>query len=298
MNLKIFLRPALTIVFGFIGAFIARSGTPPEIFAVTGDYFLLVAFVAFAALGFILPDIVELAGKAGIAALAKQIAERVPTPKTSGINVPRFPFPKRGKKVSKNINPLVVDTSSLIDARIAEVIRIGFLFGTLIVIPSVISELQRLADSADGNKRIRGRRGLDCLRAIQREKQIKVVVLASEPSETTVDDKLVKLAKKLKGKLITVDFNLGKVAKVKSIEILNINELANAVKTAVLPNARLSIQITAIGKEKNQGVGYLADGTMVVVEEGAKLKGKKVEVNVHKVLQTAAGKMIFGRITS
>lgn len=295
MELKIFLRPALTVVFGFFGAFIARLVTPPEIFAITGDYFLIIAFIAFAALGFVLPDILELAGKAGITALAKQIAERIPNPAGAHISVPRITLRQKGKSLLKYPNPLIIDTSSLIDGRIAEVAGAGFLSGTVLVIPSVLAELHRLADSADDGKRTRGRRGLDILRSLKESKEVKVAILNSEPKEKTVDDKLVKLAQKIKGKLLTVDFNLNKVAQVKNVAVLNINELVNALKTPVLPNERLTVQIKAIGKEKGQGVGYLSDGTMVVVEGGAKLRGKKVNVNVHKVLQTAAGQMIFGK---
>lgn len=292
MNLKIFLRPALTIVFGFIGAIIARSGTPPQIFAITGDYFLIIAFITFALLGFILPDILELAGKAGIAALARQIANYLPSPSAPRLNVPRIPFRKRNKQYA---NPLIIDTSALIDGRLADIVKTGFISGTFLIIPSVIGELHELADSANENKRARGRRGLDCLSSIQKEKKVKVAVLNSQPKDKEVDDKLVKLAKQVRGKLVTVDYNLNKVARIKNVWTLNVNELANAVKTAVLPDEQLLVHITTVGKGKDQGVGYLEDGTMVVVEGGAGLKGKKVNVSVHRVLQTAAGKMIFAR---
>jgi len=288
MKLKFFLRPSLAIILGFIGVFIARSGTPPEIFLVTGRYFLVIAFLAFATLGFILPDILELAGKAGITALAHQIVKSLPKP-------------RRRKKInSKNLkysNPLIIDTSALIDGRFMDVVRTGFMYGTFLIIPSVIKELHRLADSADDLTRARGRRGLDNLESLKSNKGIKVEVLEAEPEEKTVDESIIKLAKKLRAKVVTVDFNLGKVAKVRDLIILNVNELANAVKTAVLPGERLKIQITAIGREKSQGVGYLEDGTMVVVEEGANLKGKNVEMLVQRVLQTAAGKMIFGKLS-
>ena len=294
MKLKIFLRPALTIVFGFFGAFIARSGTPPAIFAVTGEYFVFVAFIAFAILGFILPDIIELAGKAGIAVLAKQISEKLPTSPTSRLSVPKITL-RRNRKNATYDNPLILDTSALIDGRIAEAGKTGFLYGTFLVIPSVISELQRLADSADDGKRARGRHGLDTLTELQKHKKLKVVVLSSEPKDDKVDDRLISQAKKVGGKLVTVDFNLNKVGKVKGVEILNINELTNAVKTPVLPGEMLSIRVTSLGKEKGQGLGYLGDGTMVVVEGGSNLKGEKVKVKVHRVLQTAAGQMIFGK---
>ena len=289
MKLKIFLRPSLAIIFGFIGAFIARGGTPPEIFTITGRYFLVVAFLAFATLGFILPDILELAGKAGIAALAHQIVKSLPRPRRRK---------KTNLRGEKYINPLIIDTSVLIEGRLLDVVKTGFVFGTFLVIPSVVRELHRLADSPDELKRARGRRGLDNLKSLKGDKSVKVEVLSTEPKEKTVDEILLSTAKKLGAKMVTVDFNLGKVAKVADVAILNINELANAVKTAVLPGERLKIQIMAIGRGKNQGVGYLVDGTMVVVDEGARLKGKRVEVEVVRVLQTAAGKMVFARLSS
>lgn len=298
MKPKGFLRLALFIVFGFIGAFVARSGTPPDIFAITGGYFLLAAVIAFATLGFILPDVLELAGRAGIAALAKQIADHIPNPAGSPISVRNFAFRGRKKKNSGYVNPLVVDTSALIDGRLAEVAQTGFLFGTFLVIPSVIGELHKLSDSADDLKRAKGRRGLDILDGLKKNKKVKVEILGSEPKDPEVDDKLVSLARKLKGRILTVDYNLNKVSKIRDVDILNVNELANAVKTAVLPKDSLDIAVSAKGREKGQGVGYLQDGTMVVVENGADLMGKNVRVEVQRVLQTAAGKMIFARIAN
>ena len=297
MKLKIFLRPALSIVFGFFGAFIARSGTPPDIFAITGDHFVFVAFIAFAVLGFILPDIVELAGKAGIAVLAKQISERIQSASSSRLSVPRISLRRRQKNI-KYDNPMILDTSALIDGRLLDVVKTGFVFGTFLIIPSVVRELHQLADSADELKRAKGRRGLEVLSDLQAQKNIKVEVLANEPREKSVDDMLVRLSREIHAKVVTVDFNLNKVAKVKKVTVLNLNELANAVKTAVLPGQRLKIQINAIGKERNQGIGYLLDGTMVVVEEGARFKGREIEVSVLRVLQTAAGKMIFAKIAN
>lgn len=300
MKYKFLIRPALAVIFGFIGAYIARSGTPPEIFAVTGDYFLLVASGAFGVFGFLLPDVITFAWKTGIAELARQLARHLP-------QTPPFPFrgtryfgSQQSAKPAPFINPYVVDTSIFIDGRILDISRTGFLYATFLVLPSVIGELQALSDSADELKRARGRRGLDILRTLQRKfgkSGIRVVVLSNEP-DGKVDIKLVKEAKRLNACVLTVDYNLNKVASVNGVKVLNINELANALKTVVLPNERLSIQISTKGREKNQGVGYLSDGTMVVVEDGGKLVGKTWEVMVTKVLQTAAGRMIFAKIYS
>lgn len=292
MNFKFLFRPSIAIVFGFIGVFVARSSTPSQIFAVTGDYFLLVAFLTFATLGFLLPDIVELAGKAGITVLARQIADRIPNPR----NVSRIKFRRKIKAIKKAENLIVVDTSVLIDGRLLEIVRSGFINGKLLIIPSVLLELQRLADNADDMKRAKGRRGLDVLRSIQKLKTVKVEVLKQESEALQVDTKLVETAKKYSAKLMTVDFNLNKVSRVRGVEVLNVNELANALKTSVLPNERLRLLISAKGKEDRQGVGYLSDGTMVVVENGHIYKGKTVDIVVLKVIATNAGKMVFAKI--
>lgn len=287
---KQLIRLVLAIVLGFIGALIARNVAKDTIFSVGPKYLLLVVAAAFGTLGFILPDIAELAGKAGIAALARQIVGYLPTKPQSSFTLRRSP-----KNPVKYLNPLILDTSAIIDGRFLEVVRTGFVSGTLIVAPAVITELHKLADSADDQKRIRGRRGLDILSEIKKIKTVKVEILAKNPEAEGVDDMLVVLANNVKGRIVTVDYNLNKVAKVRGLSTLNVNELANAVKTVVLPNERLTIQITSTGKEKDQGVGYLSDGTMVVVEGGAKYKGLSVQVKVHRVLQTDAGKMIFGK---
>jgi uncharacterized protein YacL len=294
MKFKYLFRPSIAIVFGFIGVLVARSVTPPQIFAVTGEYFLLVAFLTFATFGFLLPDILELAGKAGLAVLARQIAERIPDPR----NVSKINFRRRAKVKKNSENLIVVDTSVLIDGRLLDVASSGFLSGKLLIIPSVLTELQRLADNGDDIKRGKGRRGLDVLRSMQKLKTVKVDVLKQEPEVAAVDIKLVETAKRYKAKLMTVDFNLNKVSKVRGIEVLNINELANALKTSVLPNEHLNILISAKGKEEKQGVGYLPDGTMVVVEDGLVYKGKVTDVVVKKVIATNAGKMIFARVNS
>jgi len=234
--------------------------------------------------------------KAAVAELARLIAERIPSPVTSRLNVTKISFSRRKEK--KYTNPLVIDTSALIDARIVEVVKTGFLTGTILVIPSVIDELHRLADSKDSGRRMRGRRGLDALNEIKKGKKAKLSVLNLEPKDDSVDAKLVALARKVSGRLITVDFNLNKVAKVKNVETLNVNELANSLKTPILPSDKLSIRVTDVGKGKDQGVGYLQDGTMVVVEGGARYRGKTVSVAVHRLLQTAAGQMIFARISN
>ena len=291
MKFKFVLRIILAIVFGFIGALIAKLVARPD-----EGYFWFLAITSFSILGLVLPEFLELAARSGIAVLARQIASHLPNPLDLA-NVPRLSFPVRRRQIksSKYLNAIVVDTSVLVDLRILDIVKTGFIYGTFLVIPEVVGELHKLADSSDELRRGRGRRGLETLSALQKEKSIKVEVLRGDSLEGEVDDKLVKLAKKWQAKLLTLDFNLNKVAKVHKVAVLNINELAKSVKTAVLPNDRLKIQVISQGQRLNQGVGYLSDGTMVVVEAGAGLKGQEVEVVVKKVLETVAGKMVFAK---
>ncbi|MBI4831931.1 MAG: TRAM domain-containing protein [Candidatus Lindowbacteria bacterium] len=193
--------------------------------------------------------------------------------------------------------PKVLDTSVIIDGRIADICKLGFVEGSLVIPRFVLNELQNIADSPDPLRRTRGRRGLDILTEIQ--KQVSVDVRISEvdyPDVREVDSKLVRLAKQLRAKIITNDFNLNKVAQFQGIDVLNINDLANSLKPIVLPDEDFIIKIIKEGKEPGQGVGYLDDGTMVVVENGARMIGKEVKVTVTSVLQTSAGQMIFTRI--
>jgi uncharacterized protein YacL len=191
----------------------------------------------------------------------------------------------------------VLDTSVIIDGRIADIAEAGFIDGTMVVPEFVLRELQVVADSTDGSKRQRGRRGLDMLQRMQSNTKIDVQIVPDDfPSIREVDLKLLELAKKWEAKVVTNDFNLNKVAHLHHVDVLNINDLANALKPVVLPGEKMMVLILKEGKEMNQGVGYLDDGTMVVVDHARKLIGKAVEISVTSVLQTASGKMIFGKM--
>lgn len=191
----------------------------------------------------------------------------------------------------------VVDTSALIDGRIADICETKFLEGTLVIPSFVLKELQEISDSPDSSKRNRGRRGLDILKRLQENKQISVKIFEKDyPKIEEVDAKIVKLAEELDARILTADFNLNKIASVQGIGVLNVNELSNAIKPPVLPGEAMKVFVLKEGKEPKQGVAYLDDGTMVVVEDGRKYIGKKVEVMVNSILQTAAGRMIFARI--
>ncbi|MGO4890091.1 PIN/TRAM domain-containing protein [Anaerobacillus sp. MEB173] len=190
----------------------------------------------------------------------------------------------------------ILDTSVIIDGRIADICQTGFLEGTLVIPEFVLEELQHIADSSDVLKRNRGRRGLDILNKIQKELSIKVEIYEGDFEEIQeVDSKLVKLAKVVNGLVVTNDFNLNKVCELQGVPVLNINDLANAVKPIVLPGEELNVQVIKDGKEYNQGVAYLDDGTMIVVEGGRDYIGKQIDVLVTSVLQTSAGRMIFAK---
>ena len=190
----------------------------------------------------------------------------------------------------------ILDTSVIIDGRIAEICETGFVGGILIVPRFVLHETQAIADSSDSLRRNRGRKGLDILRKLQKSKFVKVVIQDVDfPELHTVDAKLLRFAKSLDAQIFTNDYNLNKVAVLENIKILNINELANALKSVVLPGEKMEVKVVKAGKEFNQGVAYLDDGTMIVIEEGKSRLGQTVEVVVTSVLQTSAGRMIFGR---
>ena len=190
----------------------------------------------------------------------------------------------------------ILDTSVIIDGRIADLSRTGFLEGTLVIPQFVLIELQHIADSSDGLKRNRGRRGLDVLNVLQNEKKLKIKIDVTDFEDIAeVDAKLVKLGQVLKAKILTNDYNLNKVAELQGVRVLNINELANAIKPVLLPGEEMPILVVKEGKESSQGIGYLDDGTMVVVEGGKLLIGQNIETVVTSVLQTAAGRMIFVR---
>ncbi|MCL1896132.1 MAG: PIN domain-containing protein [Clostridiales bacterium] len=207
---------------------------------------------------------------------------------------PKTPAQKPGSAA-----PKILDTSVIIDGRIADILKTGFVEGRIIIPDFVLVELRHIADSSDSLKRARGRRGLDVLNRIQNDFGIEIYQTANEKSlegVAEVDVKLLKLAKHLKGKVVTNDFNLNKVAMIQSVGVLNINELANHLKPVVLPGEEMTLFLVKEGKEHGQAVAYLDDGTMIVVEDGRKSIGNTVDVTVTSVLQTAAGRMIFGRL--
>ena len=208
------------------------------------------------------------------------------------------PYVYNEKDRKRSRVPKILDTSVIIDGRILEIMKTGFLEGPIVIPEFVLVELRHIADSSDGLKRTRGRRGLDILNKIQDEYGIEIYNTDSEKAIKEipeVDVKLLKLAQIIKGKVVTNDFNLNKVAAIKEVPVLNINELANAMKPMVIPGETMTVTLIKQGKDQNQAVAYLDDGTMIVVENGRKKIGQTVEIMVTSVLQTAAGRMIFGK---
>jgi len=213
----------------------------------------------------------------------------------------RFKSSNKNRKIenkNQNVNnPKILDTSVIIDGRILDICKTEFLEGDLIVPRFVLAELQHIADSSDSLKRNRGRRGLDVLNKMTKIKKNRIKIIGRDyKDEKEVDIKIIRLAKDLKAKVLTNDYNLNKIAQLEKISVLNINDLSNALKAVILPGEEINTQIIKPGKEPEQGVAYLDDGTMIVVEDGHRYIGKKVKIMVTSILQTPAGRMIFGKV--
>lgn len=192
---------------------------------------------------------------------------------------------------------VILDTSSIIDGRVLDVVKSGFISGILLVPNFVLIELQQVADSADSLKRARGRRGFEVIEHLKKVEGVKLEIWDKDLAGKIVDDKLIRLGKILHGRILTCDFNLNRVASLSGVRVLNLNELSNALKALPIPGEKLEIKIVHQGKDKNQGVGYLSDGTMVVVKEAVAFMGQEVEVEVSKIIQGPAGRMIFGVVS-
>ena len=210
---------------------------------------------------------------------------------------PSAPFSHANEQIGSVAltKPLILDTSAIIDGRVLDICKTQFLSGLILVPKFVLVELQQVADSSDDLKRARGRKGFEVVEELKRLKSIRVEIWDKDQNGKTVDEKIMNLAKSLHGKIITTDFNLNKVASVSNIAVLNVNDLVNALKSISLPGERMEIKIVHLGKDKQQGIGYLPDGTMVVVASSAEKIGKTINVEVTKNIQTPAGRMIFAK---
>lgn len=266
-----------------IGLFIATLvSLPLRAIPVAGDYIAAVVLVVFGYLGMRL----SLRKKDDFGKMFHLIGPAASREKETSSERKRF-----------SVREKVIDTSTIIDGRIVDIAKTGFLEGELIVPRFVLKELQSIADSEDSLKRNRGRRGLDVLNILQKEPRIEVCIVEQDfPEFSDVDTKLVRLAKEREGVVFTNDYNLNKLAELQGVTVLNINDLSNALKPVVLPGEDINIYVIKNGKEAGQGIGYLEDGTMVVVEGGKKYVGENIETVVTSVLQTPAGRMIFAKI--
>ena len=273
VSLKRLIGAAIGSVLGIFGAYlfalVIRNSIPP---GHTQSFLQIIVMLLMAYVGLIVGankgDLLNLAALGGI-----------------------FGGEKQSRKSYK-----ILDTSVIIDGRIADIAETGFLDGVIVTPQFVLRELQLVADSADSLKRNRGRRGLDILQRLQKMASVQIQIVEDDfPAVREVDLKLIELAKVYEGKIITNDFNLNKVAQLQGVAVLNINELANSLKPIVLPGETMKVFILKEGKEYNQGVAYLDDGTMVVVDNARKMIGKTIDISVTSVLQTTAGKMIFGK---
>ncbi|OGE31619.1 hypothetical protein A2631_00615 [Candidatus Daviesbacteria bacterium RIFCSPHIGHO2_01_FULL_44_29] len=191
--------------------------------------------------------------------------------------------------------PLILDTSAIIDGRILDIAKTNFISGMILVPTFVLEELQQVADSSDFLKRSRGRRGFEVVEEMKKVKGLRIEIWENGIAGKGVDEKLVRLAKSLHGKIITTDFNLNRVATLSNVMVLNVNDLANSVKTLAIPGERIDVKVVHLGKDAKQGVGYFPDGTMIVVEDGAELVGKTILVEVSRILQVPAGRMVFAK---
>jgi uncharacterized protein YacL len=208
---------------------------------------------------------------------------------------------KTVKKATKIENAIFLDTSAIIDGRIFDVIYTGILNGVIVITPHILLELKHLADTQNTVKRVRGRKGLEALEKLRKAKQMKVMVLPDDPTKPSakerieVDELLIKSAKYHKGKIITCDYNLEKKANIENVTAINMNALANSLKAVAVPGESLHVKIAHLGKDKTQGVGYLDDGTMIVVEEGSTFLTKEIDVVISRIIQTATGRILFAK---
>lgn len=303
LKIKVILRLVVAIVFALVATIF--SELVPETFPVNRlvARILIALFAGF--IGFSLfPDIASRITILTLSfinlfshRLSTEIMNRmVKLPHSSSGSVPLGHHVPIGG-VSAN-QPIITDTSALIDGRVLDIAKTGFISGVILIPDFVLTELQQVADSSDYLKRSRARRGFEIIEDLKKVKGLRVEIWEKDLAGKNVDEKILKLTKNLGGKLLTTDFNLNRVASVSGIKVLNINDLANAVKTVAIPGEIIKIKVIHLGKDSDQGVGYLDDGTMVVVEKASDLVGKDIKVEVTRMIQVAAGRMIFTKKSS
>lgn len=300
MPIKLILRLILALIFAII-AIIFSELIPP--IGQTNPFLIRIAVTTLASLvGFLIfPDLAKFITMRTIAisnAIINRLSSEILTQLMRvGRAAPHLPLgspPATVGGISLQ-RPLILDTSAIIDGRVLEIAQSGFLSGLMLIPNFVLLELQQVADSSDNLKRGRGRRGFEIVTELKKLPGLKVEVWDKDAGGKAVDERLLKLAKSLHGKVVTTDYNLNRLAGAHNVTVLNVNELSNALKIIAVPGEQIELKIIHIGKDPKQGVGYLPDGTMIVVEDGANLIGQTVKVEVTRVLQGNAGRMIFGK---
>lgn len=300
MQVKLVLRLIMAVVFAVTAVIFSELIPPLE--GINQVVLRTLVTLFSAGIGFILfPEIATKVSVTTIAffnfvvhRLASEILNQLMRLPRGSVQLPPInPTPQVGA-VSLT-KPIILDTSAIIDGRILDIVKTGFVSGLILIPNFVLVELQQVADSADELKRSRGRRGFETISELKRSRGIKVEIWDREVVAKSVDEKLVRLGKTLAGKIVTTDFNLNRLAQAHSVAVLNVNDLANAIKVVAIPGERMEIKIAHVGKNGSQGVGYLSDGTMVVAEDCFNIVGKEAMVEVTKVLQVSAGRMIFAK---
>lgn len=294
-------------ILGLLGYFLGGvlplpiiNGESRVFYALLGVLLGLLTFARISA--WVAHSVISLATRSALW-LASEVAKQIARATSRGLTL--LPGGRHEEDIQGNVGEpkffgaYVIDTSSIIDGRILEVAQAGFLSGISLVPGFVLRELQQVADSSDSIKRARGRRGFEVINKLKKVKGVKLEIwegpLSGLHAGEAVDDALIALGKSIKGKVVTCDFNLNRVAKLKGVMVLNINELANALKALPVPGEKLKIKLVSEGKDRGQGVGYLGDGTMVVVKDAADSLGDELEVEITKVLQGQAGRIVFGK---
>ncbi len=303
MRITIVLRLVLAVIFA-LTAFIFTE-VVPDIPPFNRIFLRIVITIWFGLMGYgLFPDLAKIVSTTTIrfingfvsrlsAEITTQMLKLQRAPGSMGGNLFGASAPLGGIAVN---HPLILDTSAIIDGRILDISKTNFLYGTILIPTFVLTELQQVADSADFIKRSRGRRGFEIIDELKKVKGLRIEIWDKDGQGKNVDEKILRLAKNLSARIITTDFNLNRLATVSNVLVLNINELSNALKTIAVPGERLKVKVVHLGKDAKQGIGYLPDGTMIVVEEGADLVGREVETEVSRLIQVAAGRMIFVKL--
>lgn len=304
MNTKITLRLLLAVSFAVIAIIFSELIPPVE--NLNSALLRVLLTILSALIGFLVfPDLASWATSITVSGfnflvhrLTSEILSQLFRAPKDGFHIPFITPPTQTVSAIGGVSlqkPLILDTSAIIDGRILDIAKTGFLYGNVVIPAYVLTEIQQVSDSSDFLKRSRGRRGFEIVEELKKIKGIHVEIWDKDTAGKSVDSKVMQLAKNLHGRIVTTDFNLNKLASISNIAVLNVNDLANAVKTIAIPGQRMEIKIVHIGKDADQGVGYLPDGTMLVIKDGAELVGKTIAVEITKSLQVSAGRMIFAK---